>query len=424
MTGPESGPESGPDGPLPPGPHPMPLHMANAQAMALGAPAAALALMQDDDLMWHPHVKAAAIPLRAACTGLDRSARARLTATVAARAQARLQAMLAGVARYQASRPTGPAHAATPLATVGGVTLLDHGPVDAPPVMLVPSMVNPARILDLMPGRSLVGWLREQGWRPLLVDWAGDRFEPDMTLARAVRQRLLPLLDRAVALAGGPVPLVGYCMGGTLSVAAAALAPERVSRLALLAAPWRFFMEDEAPASAVGGAAARRMSDLMASLPTGSGVPVALLQGFFAGIDPTLMARKFRRFANLAPDDPAVDFFVALESWANDGAPLPVDVAREVLRDWYGANAPARGTWSLDGAPVVPESFGGPVLIAAPARDRLVPPESVRALLDAFPHARTLAPASGHVGMIVGSGARAGLWSPLTTWLSAASPSD
>ena len=41
----------------------------------------------------------------------------------------------------------------------------------APPVLVVPSLINRAYILDLAPGKSLLRFLAGQGLRPLLVDW-------------------------------------------------------------------------------------------------------------------------------------------------------------------------------------------------------------------------------------------------------------
>ena len=55
--------------------------------------------------------------------------------------------------------------------------LLDYGAAPeaadpaGPPVLVVPSLINRAYILDLAPGRSLLRWLAAQGLRPLLLDW-------------------------------------------------------------------------------------------------------------------------------------------------------------------------------------------------------------------------------------------------------------
>jgi polyhydroxyalkanoate synthase len=58
-----------------------------------------------------------------------------------------------------------------------------------------------------------------------------------------------------------------------------------------------------------------------------------------------------------------------------------------------------------------------PTLVALPTGDRIVPPASAKALADALPGAKVIAPNAGHIGMMVGSQAEAGLWRPLAQWL-------
>jgi polyhydroxyalkanoate synthase len=52
-----------------------------------------------------------------------------------------------------------------------------------------------------------------------------------------------------------------------------------------------------------------------------------------------------------------------------------------------------------------------------PARDRIVPPESARALAEIVPGAEVLTPHAGHVGMAVGSRAAREVWAPVADWI-------
>jgi polyhydroxyalkanoate synthase len=92
-------------------------------------------------------------------------------------------------------------------------------------------------------------------------------------------------------------------------------------------------------------------------------------------------------------------------------------VARECLVGWYGENTPGRGLWRLAGEIVDAGRLELPSLVVVPASDRIVPPQSARALAALIPGAETMTPPSGHIGMVVGSSAERGLWQPLAAWL-------
>ena len=67
--------------------------------------------------------------------------------------------------------------------------------------------------------------------------------------------------------------------------------------------------------------------------------------------------------------------------------------------------------------PVDPTRVRLPTFVAAPARDRIVPPESARPLADLIPGAVLHQPAAGHIGMAAGGTAERVLWRPLLSWL-------
>ena len=283
-----------------------------------------------------------------------------------------------------------------------------------PTVLFVPSLINRAYVLDLMPERSMLRWLADQGVRPLLLDWGWPG--PDerrYTLTEYIAGRLENAIAAAAAATGGPVILAGYCMGGLLALAAAQRRPDMVRGLALLAVPWDFHAPD--PARARDAAACL---DLLEPAMALSGtLPVDLIQALFALLDPYGVAAKYRAFGGLDPASDRAANFVALEDWVNDGVPLAAPVARECLADWYGANSPARGAWRVAGHAVDPAAIACPAFIAIPARDRIVPPESARALAGVMRHATLLEPRAGHIGMVAGTSAEAALWRPLLGWL-------
>ncbi|WP_426959691.1 alpha/beta fold hydrolase [Muricoccus radiodurans] len=330
-------------------------------------------------------------------------------------------ALIRGIAAYR-SHPWRRTLDDPPVAwREGPARLLDHGGT-GPAVLFVPSLVNRATVLDLMQGHSMVRWLAGNGGRVMLLDWGWPGAEErGFTLTDWIAGRLERALVAARDAAGGPVVLAGYCMGGLLTLAAALRRPDLVRGLVLLATPWDFHAggpEDRARAAA----AARILPGLETVLGATGTLPVDWLQALFAGIDPFGIARKFRAFAKMDPDHPRTAHFVALEDWLNDGVPLPAPVARECLAGWYGENTPARGTWRVAGAAVDPARWRGPSFVAIPRGDRIVPPDSARALAARLPDAAVLEVAAGHIGMAAGMSAEAVLWRPLRDWLSALPP--
>ncbi|MDW8398208.1 MAG: alpha/beta fold hydrolase [Acetobacteraceae bacterium] len=333
--------------------------------------------------------------------------RARVLAALA-RADRRLIAGIAAYRRHPYARdlPDPPV-----LWAEGGSRLLDYGG-EGPAVLFVPSLVNRAHVLDLMPGASLLRWLAANGAHPLLLDWGWPgEVERAFTLTDYIAGRL----ERALSALPGPVVLVGYCMGGLLALAAALRRPERVRALGLLATPWDFHAGEGALAR--GRAAAALLPGLEPILAQHGALPTDVVQMLFAGLDPFGIARKFRAFAALDQGGDRARRFVALEDWLNDGVPLAAPVARECLGGWYGRNDPAALRWRVAGAVVDPAALAMPAFAAIPTADRIVPPGSARALAARIPGCAVHEASAGHIGMAAGTGAEAALWRPLAGWL-------
>ncbi len=283
------------------------------------------------------------------------------------------------------------------LARVGGATLRDYGG-DGPPVVLVPSLINPPRILDLDDEVSLTRAIADMARHVMLLDWGEARARSELSVAGHVEQLLLPLLHSI----GEPVALVGYCLGGTMAIAAAELA--NVERVATLAAPWHFAYYPEA--------SKRALQDMWRHSETASrslgALPMEVLQAAFWSLDPERTVRKFADFGRLDPASASARRFVELEEWANEGEPLPYPAAAELVEELFGHDRPGSGAWAVGGRPVA-ERLTIPTLHLTAERDLIAPPQTVAA-------GDVVAIPSGHVGIIVGS-ARYRLHQELKTFL-------
>lgn len=395
-----------------PGPRPLALHLAMAGAAWNGSSSSSTA----SSAGWTR--SSASAREKAAPPGLAAAEPAALADAVRAAAARRLAAFLDGLEAYRTHAFARAAPAAETVWRGGGARLLDYGRGgETHAALLVPSLVNRCYILDLLPGRSLVAFLAARGIRPLLLDWGdieGEEYGFD--LGDFVLRRLTPAFDRARALAEGrPLALAGYCMGGNLALALAVRRAREIAGLALLATPWDFHAERPESAKALAAFA----EILMPGFRHLGAMPLDVLQGLFAGLDPLLAYKKFRRFAALDPRSDEALAFVALEDWLNDGVPLPWRVAEECLVGWYGENRPGRGAWTVAGTAVRPEAFAGPSLAVVPNDDRIVPPASALPLAAALPAGTTLRASAGHIGMMAGSRAERELWAPLAGWIRA-----
>jgi len=399
------------------GPRPLPLHLALA-VLAWQSSKAALPLLRGGSLPWKAELAETAAALQRDLAGSDHEAFER---AVAREADGRYLALLRGIEAYR-SHPYRRRLIDPPAVWQEGAShLLDYGALGAAagkpaqaPVLLVPSLINRAYILDLTERTSLLRWLAKRGVRPYLLDWGRPGVEErTFSLSDYIAGRLERGLDHVLSETGRRPHVIGYCMGGLLAIALAARRGEDLSSLALLATPWDFHVEQAAQARLL----ADSLAGLAPILALRGELPVDVIQGLFAGLDPLQVIRKFIAFSALAPDAPGARRFVAVEDWLNDGVPLAAPVARECLGDWYGNNVTARGCWQIAGQSIRPERVGLPSLCILPGQDRIVRPASAAAVAERLPNARVCRPAVGHIGMIVSATAEKRVWRPLADWL-------
>lgn len=249
----------------------------------------------------------------------------------------------------------------------------------------MPSLINPPRILDLDEDVSLAAAIAGLGRRTFLVDWGKLANRAELAVRDHIEMLLLPLL-RSI---GRPAALVGYCLGGTMSIAAANLI--ETERVVTLAAPWSFERYPES--------SRRAMSDMWqraepAAKALGA-LPMEVLQAAFWSLDPERTVRKFAQFGGLDQGSAEARRFVELEEWANEGEPLPYAAAKELVEDLFGLDLPGSGKWIIRGKPMS-DTLPVPSVHLTAARDLIAPPQTA-------PRGDVQSIASGHVGMIVGS---------------------
>lgn len=105
------------------------------------------------------------------------------------------------------------------------------------PILIVYALINKPYILDLQPDRSVVRRLLEAGHDVYLIDWnEPSRLDQHLTLEDYVDRYIDNCVDVVRERTGtDAINILGYCMGGTLSTIYAALHPEKVRTLGLMA---------------------------------------------------------------------------------------------------------------------------------------------------------------------------------------------
>ena len=284
------------------------------------------------------------------------------------------------------------------------------------PILLVPSMINRWYVLDLMPERSLVAWLADKGHDVFVIDWGTPGPEDRYLSFDDVVGRYIGRAIRRTCRAAGTTQthVMGYCMGGTLSVIHAAVYPERIASLTAVAAPVTF--DDE-------GLLSKWSRDRSFDVDAFGNAPWQLLQGAFQLLRPNLSVSKFahlvdRAFTAGAWSDSFLDAFLAKERWANDNVSVPGEVFRRWVGQIYRDNSLFEGTLRLDEKPVLLSELRMPLHVVSFAADHIVPPETAAPLATeaSSTDLQHVELPGGHIGAVVGGRARDVLWPLLHEW--------
>src|SRR4051794_4695569 len=103
------------------------------------------------------------------------------------------RAALAGLRAYESAPRRERPSPKPEVARVRGATLREHGGSGSP-VLLVPSLINPPRILDLDEQVSLTAAIARMGHRSLLLDWGKADERRDLSVSGHIEELLFPLL--------------------------------------------------------------------------------------------------------------------------------------------------------------------------------------------------------------------------------------
>ncbi len=308
--------------------------------------------------------------------------------------------------------------------TEGRLRLLRYTPqVPNPmpvPLICVPSLINRHYVMDLIPERSLVGYLLAQGIDVYMIDWgtanALDRYRPLDEYITGLLRRCVGVVQRASGQES--VSLLGYCMGGMLSAVYTALYPHDVAALVNLAGPVDY--HDDGIYSLW---TRREWLDADALVDTLGNIPAGLLNATFNMVRPTNELVQALNYWQREHDEAFMRRFAAMQVWLNDPTPFPGEAFRRYIKDLYQDNLLVRGAFTVRGEPIDLHTITTPALTIAARQDHIAPWRSVTVFHDLIrsEDKTVIVLESGHIGMVIGSDAHTKLWPQLGAWLAARS---
>lgn len=291
------------------------------------------------------------------------------------------------------------------------------------PVLFVPSLVNRHYILDLVPGRSVVEHFLARGVPTYMMDWGAPGPEDATTSLDDLLFDRLATACRKIQNEHGVAPtLVGYCMGGTMSLVFAAQRPSLVSGLVLLATPIDF---DKVGLLTLW--ARHKGLSLDDIVDTWGLVPPSVLQPAFTLLKPAVLTRKWVTLLQFSREPEKLQAYLPMFRWATDNVSIPGAVLKTWTNDYFRKNGLCNGTLVADSRKVNLKELRTPVLNVVALLDHIIETESPRALgplLDRETDYELLELPMGHTDLTIGAEAGTRVMPAILDWLDRQHPSN
>jgi polyhydroxyalkanoate synthase len=286
------------------------------------------------------------------------------------------------------------------------------------PLLIIYALINKPYILDLQPDRSVIRTLLAEGFDVYMIDWGtpteGDKY---ITLDDYINWYINDAVDFIREEHGlDSISVLGYCMGGTLSVMFTAIHPEKVRNFILMAAPLDF----EADQGLLKTWSQKEYFDPDKLVNTVGLVPGEFLNFGYLLLDPVNnLYSKYLKFIDKVEDEKFIEMFFRMEKWIDDGIPLAGEAFREFIRKLYQENQLVNNELRLNGNSVNLKNIDMPLLSLVAEYDHLVPKESSMSfndLVSSRDKDMIMFP-TGHIGLSVSSATHTKLWPDVAKWL-------
>jgi polyhydroxyalkanoate synthase len=289
------------------------------------------------------------------------------------------------------------------------------------PVLLVMATTNKGYIFDLAPGQSFVEFLLKAGYDVYLMDYNPPRpEEKSLRLEDYVLDFLPDCVDRMCRRSGvAEATVIGYCMGGVLSLIYAAAHPKGpLKNLVVFTTPvkWskmgQFYKWSD-----------KRYFDVDRLVATYGNLPPEMILASFEMLRPgSKPATQVGLWDNIWNDE-FVKSYRMFDKWSNEMLPLAGEYFRQITKELMWEDKLFKGTLKVGGRTVKLSNVTVPIMSALAEHDHIVPYECAGPLLELVgsKDKQEIILKGGHVSVVAGPNAVKRLWPKVDEWLGARS---
>jgi polyhydroxyalkanoate synthase len=284
------------------------------------------------------------------------------------------------------------------------------------PLIIAYAIINRYHILDIHPKKSWVRNLLQQGLDVYMVDWGSptnmDKYLDFDDYVNGYLDNCIEYVKKESAV--DKISLQGYCTGGTIATAYAALHPQKIKNFVATAPVIDGWRDTTVVSNLAKHIDVDKMVETIGNMPPEfMYYCFSILKPFEQGIE------KYMNFFRNIEDENFVDNFLRVEKWLGDTPPIPGELFRQWIKDIYQENLLIQDKMYVGGKHVSLKNITMPIFIQVAVGDHLVSPECSMPLHYAVgSEDKTLRVyPTGHVGMIASSLSQKVVLPELGQWL-------
>ena len=291
------------------------------------------------------------------------------------------------------------------------------------PVLLVPPLAAPARCFDLRRGASVAQHLLALGYPTYLVDYGPISFSDRQLGLEHWVDDVIPSAVEAVSedACDLPVQVVGWCLGGIMSLLAVAGNDLPVRSVSLVASPFDFAkVRTMAPIRRLAELTGGRLVTGLYSALGGAPAPLVSMGFQLTALDKRI-TKPLTLLRNIGDRD-LLAHIEAVDDYMANMLAYPGRTFAQLYHRFFRMNDLAEGRFDLGDRTIDLANVTAPVLVVAGQNDVLAPADAVVAvegLLTGASDVRVVRAPGGHLGVLTGRGAKDTSWRHLDDFLAA-----